>query len=208
MSNVVVESETNTPIDPYPLLGVHDPTSLFNAIHQGDLNAVIILLRRGASVNSFSDHNDSVTPLFTAVRHGLYDIAKVLLENGACVNVACGNDHDSPLGVAARHNMCDMAELLLQYKAGIDWDHCRLPLELACWYGHLEVAEFLINHGASTKPRGKWGPVSYMGIASHRGHQHVVDMLERHGAYKPPPEPPYFPSKESPKRRNRFAFWK
>ncbi|XP_073950736.1 transient receptor potential cation channel subfamily A member 1 homolog [Choristoneura fumiferana] len=86
-------------------------TPLHTAIESGDLDAVQVLIRRGASVNRVSDQND--TALHIAVHHP--HILKYLLDETDVKN--CFNDQGSaPIHLAVGINKLQSVRLLLDIK--------------------------------------------------------------------------------------------
>ncbi|MFC3161422.1 ankyrin repeat domain-containing protein [Chryseobacterium arachidis] len=61
-------------------------TALLVAVwNEKNLNAVDLLIQKGADVNQTND--DKQTPLLKAIQYNLYDIAVLLLKNGASTDV-------------------------------------------------------------------------------------------------------------------------
>lgn len=94
---------------------------------------VCLLLRRGALVNVYDSNQN--TPLYYAVRCGLYDVTKKLLKRGADVN-ARNNDGETPMSVACHGSSYHSS----QQKYGYDDDS-------------YEMLELLLRHGAEINIR-------------------------------------------------------
>ena len=78
--------------------------------------------------------------------------ARVLIENGADLNVLDKIRQSTPLGYATRAGEYELAELFLELGAdpnlcGESWAH---PLRWAGKKGHMKIAELLTRHGART----------------------------------------------------------
>ncbi|CAC5412137.1 unnamed protein product [Mytilus coruscus] len=95
-----------------------DGTSLICvSSHEGDTEAVKMLLKNKADVNKCTD--DKVSPLFMACQKNHVDIVKMLLEYKADVN-KCRADKVSPLFLACQCNHVDIVKILLEYKADVN----------------------------------------------------------------------------------------
>lgn len=103
--------------------GARTTTPLLVAVDEDHTDVVKLLLANGADANfrpvtGRPKHDFTPFPLSAAAKRGNLDIAVLLLEAGAEVNLADGNS------------------VLLE------------PLYLALWAGHYEMAELLVDHGA------------------------------------------------------------
>lgn len=87
------------------------------------------------------------TPLHNAAFHGHKEIAKLLIENGAEVNVA-GLDDNTPLHWAAVRGATEIAKLLLENGANANArdKHGHTPFYQAAWNGHIGLAALLWQH--------------------------------------------------------------
>ena len=99
------------------LLDIVDPdvaVSFHCAARNGDINAVVDMLRAGMPVNCFDD-NDR-TALHWAALNNRVDVVHVLLESGVNINWQnlWGN---TPLMEAVKRNNTVVMEMLLQYGA-------------------------------------------------------------------------------------------
>jgi ankyrin repeat protein len=92
-------------------------TPLHHAVEGGQIEAVRVLLKRGALINANDDTTIGETPLSLAVQGGDLNLARVLLENGA------DPDINGWMGLTARIRACrrvdqlgkTMCELLATY---------------------------------------------------------------------------------------------
>ncbi|MES2177060.1 MAG: ankyrin repeat domain-containing protein [Gemmatimonadota bacterium] len=78
--------------------GVGGLTALHHAARDGHAGAAIALLDGGANINDTSDV-DRTTPLLVALINGQFDVAKLLIDRGADVNIA-SNSGNTPLYAA------------------------------------------------------------------------------------------------------------
>ena len=135
-------------------------TPLHNAVKNGHLNAVKLLLKHNANVN-IKDHTDNkcdrgTTPLILAAMHNQIDIANELLDNQANANVK-SLLWDTPLHLAVSYNYKDMVRLLLKYEADIEsrgvFDHT--SMHIASEEGHYDMVKLLLNNGADIEPESE-----------------------------------------------------
>ena len=116
------------------------------------LNVALLLLERGADVNS--PDKDRVTPLHLASSFGLLEIARLLLDHGATANVE--NIHgQTPLHLVSQGELfsnenADVARLFIGLRLEVNARDKDLttPLHFACSHGNFETALLLLDHGA------------------------------------------------------------
>ena len=137
-------------------------TALHIATYHGQLKSAQALLGHGADINARNDWGE--VPLHLAASPSLihrdhHDIMQLFLDHGADANTR--NDTGStPLhysshwgspGYTSTKGTVEGAHLLLKHGADIDAkdDKGRTPLQLALTHGHVEMARFLSEHGAT-----------------------------------------------------------
>lgn len=140
-------------------INVRLPNLSEKAIHmatrRGHFDMVTLLLERGAKIND--KDADNYRPIHHAAdRMRLKDslgkleekmnIAKLLIKNGARINVHSLGQHHTPLDLAAREGDLEMVELLVENGANVN-NH--KPLHLASKKGYLEIVTYLVEHGAN-----------------------------------------------------------
>jgi len=127
---------------------------------------VEMIIKRGADVNMTSA--TGVNPLIVAVKCGYIDLVKILIDNGANVNV---HEHfyfkGTPLHMAARIGRADIVKMLLNSGAEVDAldDWNRTPLaglaEQYLLFGSskkpLDILKMLIDAGADIEAVGSQG---------------------------------------------------
>jgi len=119
---------------------------LIEAGKKGDIEAVKQHLAAGTDVNEKA--NDGVTPLHFATTK---EIAELLIDNGADVNVKHGLSGETPLHYAAYKGHKEIVELLIAKGADLnarDVDGFT-PVDLA--KGHPGIADMLRKHGGKTR---------------------------------------------------------
>ncbi|WP_156307271.1 ankyrin repeat domain-containing protein [Sphingobacterium endophyticum] len=114
------------------------------ASHFGKEDIVRILLRNRANPNSSSQNGYQVFPLHSALSNGFDNIAKMLIEAGAEVNVL-QSSRISPLHLAAQQGNIDLIIILLEHGANISIrnDFGQTASDMASEKGFLEIAEIL-----------------------------------------------------------------
>ena len=123
------------------------------------------------------------TPLLAALRGDHLQVARVLIENGANVNLE--DDHGKTPLVAAYHRNDDVEamRLLLKHSATADvrYDQFGLISHDASYFGCVAVIELLLQHNADVNAGGvdNWTPLFW---ASVGGCVQVVQLLLEHGA--------------------------
>ncbi len=85
--------------------------NIFEASSHGNIEAVRLLIERGACVNAKDSYG--ITPLHCATCKGQIDIVRLLIERGACVNAK--NVHGTrPLHYAAMYGYTNIVRLLIE----------------------------------------------------------------------------------------------
>ncbi len=162
-------------------------TPLMLAAESGYTDLVEVLLKNNAAVD-FADTNtdvpgyDSDTALIHASRYGHIKSIKMLLENGANINLV--NKHgDSALMYAVANNRTKSIEILLENNADTsienNWHHTALMSAAYC--GHEDAIEILLKKDVDINGANKKGITALM-IASEREQQGAVTMLLENGA--------------------------
>lgn len=122
----------------------HGFTPLGLAIQFKNTDIVRYLLGKGADVNLPSQNGYHVYPIHTAVSSNYDEIAKMLVEAGAEVNVIQASG-TAPIHQAAQNGNIEMLILLLENGARIDIrnEYGKLPSDLAAEKGFTEIARIL-----------------------------------------------------------------
>ncbi|KAF7647983.1 hypothetical protein LDENG_00163790 [Lucifuga dentata] len=174
---------------------------LHNACSYGHYEVAELLVLHGAVVNVADLWK--FTPLHEAAAKGKYDICKLLLQHGADPTRR-NRDGNTPLDLVkdVDTDIQDLlrgdAALLDAAKKGCltrvkklctaDNVNCRdthgrhsTPLHLAAGYNNLEVAEYLLQHGAEVNSQDKGGLIPLHNAASY-GHVDVAALLIKYDA--------------------------
>ncbi|KAG1954633.1 poly [ADP-ribose] polymerase tankyrase-2-like isoform X1 [Pimephales promelas] len=174
---------------------------LHNACSYGHYEVAELLVTRGALVNVADLWK--FTPLHEAAAKGKYEICKLLLQHGADPTKK-NRDGNTPLDLVKDEDT-DVQDLLRGDAALLDAAKkgclarvkkictpdnvkCRdtqgrhsTPLHLAAGYNNLEVAEYLLQHGAEVNAQDKGGLIPLHNAASY-GHVDVAALLIKYNA--------------------------
>jgi ankyrin repeat protein len=129
-------------------------TALARAAMRGDVEVIIMLLARGATLNDLemSDLGEGSAAFLVSVIRGDTNLASFLLERGADVETRF-TGRDTPKGST--------------------------PLMWAAWWGFPEMVKLLLKHGASIEARDGEGltALMYAAAAKDRGDTEVLEIL-------------------------------
>ena len=119
-------------------------TPLGLACYFGQFEVARYLVLKGADVNLPSNNGFHVFPIHSAAASSYTDIARMLIENGAMVNVK-QQAGATPLHSAAQNGNLELLILLLENGAEINcrMEGGKLPADLAKEKGFEEIAEIL-----------------------------------------------------------------
>ena len=120
-------------------------TPLGLACYFGHYEIARYLILKGAEVNMSSNNGFNVFPIHSAAAGNYTDIAALLIESGAHVNVK-QQAGVTPLHSAAQNGNLDMLILLLEAGAMVNvrMEGGKLPADLAREKGFVEIAEALV----------------------------------------------------------------
>jgi ankyrin repeat protein len=189
-------------------------TSLHYAAEYGYSAVAKLLIQLGANVNARDNAGNTpfryvIGSLFGWYKPTHYDVAKLLLENGACAEVnAMGKFGRTPLHLASASGCADFVKLLIKYDAKVNVSDIfgYTPLHYAAAAGDLpilaeiieeelnifegfpraleytDIVEVLLIHGANVNAKNNMG-VTPLHIAVSSGDVKIVKMLIKYGAY-------------------------
>eukprot|EP00118_Oscarella_pearsei_P009022 m.49460 g.49460 ORF g.49460 m.49460 type:complete len:1662 (+) comp33992_c0_seq1:255-5240(+) len=143
----------------------------------GNDRIVRLLLHRRAGVEHRT--KDGCTALMFAALAGHVDVAELLLDYSALINVHSDSNMDSPLTFACWKGHVNVVDLLLE--KGADLEHRTkegfTPLMFAALGGHTVVAERLLKRRAKVNvPSGSNNDIP-LTSACWKGHRNVVELL-------------------------------
>lgn len=138
---------------------------LNQAAKKGDLTSVQIFLNAGAELEYLDETTE--TPLVNAAESSHYEIVKLLIKRGACINnerlkslredndelnqiLSAQEEKESQLYTAASHGDISTAQRIIQEGVNVN---CKdkdgnTPLNKAAIHKQLEMCAFLLQHGA------------------------------------------------------------
>lgn len=129
-----------------------DGVSVHIAAGAGHLPALELLHRFGLNANGIPGGVPPLRYIMTwATTSGRAEGVRWLLEHGADPNLAWAEHGDAPLHIAAQRWNVPMVELLVHHGADIHQRRRdgRTPHTIAALYGNEEIAEWLLQHGAT-----------------------------------------------------------
>ncbi|VUC26305.1 unnamed protein product [Clonostachys rosea] len=137
-----------------------DNMSLFNTSAHGLELMVSFLLDRGANVNAIARDGSTALminttgysawpPLCLAAQHGNLEIASLLIQNGANVDIS-NQVGWTPLHICSKYGHAELAELLIAHGANVNAtdSNGETALALASMHDQNAVVRLLISHGA------------------------------------------------------------
>ena len=121
---------------------------------------------------------DGYVLLFYAVGYEHTEVAKLLLTNGAKVNIKTKKLRDTPLHIAARTGNIEIVQMLLDGGANINAvnQYCITPLHNAVKSKKMETVELLLNQGANVNAR-YIDSKTPLHLAVERGCERITKLL-------------------------------
>ena len=124
-----------------------------------------------------------LSPLVAALHNRHFDIAELLFQRGADVDIISHYTNRTPLHAALVDGLVDIAEWLLSHGADAmsQLDGREIPLHLAAKNGKCQVVRMLLKHGVTVNTKNKDSRTS-LHEASEAGQVKTVRLLLQHGA--------------------------
>jgi len=124
---------------------------LIKAVKNGNIEQVNVLITNGVNINAQDDRG--WTSLHRALCHDYFDIAKILIESGADLDIKDNDPGEgwAPLHWASLKNCVEILEILLNRGANINIQNYEgdTPLHFASYHRHAEIVKSLLNRGAN-----------------------------------------------------------
>ncbi len=113
------------------------------------------------SGNSITDREEILNTALVAacIANEQAAVTYLVEQQGVSVNAQAMAEQTTGLHEAARKNFVELATLLLSFGARVDQGDRddMTPLHWAAWYGHLDMMDLLIQHGAPTEALNCYG---------------------------------------------------
>jgi ankyrin repeat protein len=154
---------------------------LFSEVKNNNLDGCKKLINAGANVNALDSRIFS--PLHWAAIKGYADIAKLLIDAGANVDIKNTYVDSAPLTLAARNGHTDVVKLLIDAGADVDVKIKRqlVPLYWAAVGDHADIVKLLIDANANMNKGDEDGITALHG-AAHFGKTNIAKILIDSGA--------------------------
>lgn len=162
--------------------GLHG-NELITAVDLNDVETAEQLIQQGANVNYIDDFG--FTPLFIAIRNKSIDMATMLVNHGARINIDHGpiDNGPIPLMYAIDMNSFEIVKLLVNRGANVNYIH--LGASPLTWALYLKrpntIAELLIEHGADVNYFSS-NRITPLMIACTNGNENLIHLLLSRGA--------------------------
>ncbi len=142
--------------------------TIYVASARGDVDSVKALLRKDPNLISAFSSNDGWGALHWAAYMGRLDVIKLLLENGADVNIRNGANNITPLFWAVHTGHLDAAKLLVEKGADVKIKMKGFETILHS-PGTFETAKLLVDNGADVNAKNDRGMTPLHSIADKSG---------------------------------------
>lgn len=165
--------------------GTFEFNNIFNAIKEGNIEAVKSFLKPGFDINATNKEQD--TPLHAAVCYGYREIIELLLKHDAKMDSINGKNM-TPLHTAVKYGYPGVVQLLLKHGANANATGYKewTPLHVAAKKGNLTIVQELLKAGASVNSLTKvWQTPLDLAIDEHSKEDNqllVVKELLKYGA--------------------------
>jgi ankyrin repeat protein len=150
-----------------------------------NLNLINDLIALGANANWQNGDNYNYTPLHLAVREGSVEIARMLIDAGADLDMEDTWGNKTPLHDAAQNGSVEIARMLIDAGANLNVQdkYGRTPLHWAARFGKIEIVKMLIDAKADLNMQNEdgWTPLH---LAASWGYVEIARMLIDAGAKK------------------------
>lgn len=166
--------EDEPPLDP-----------LVFAVEKKFTDGIRLLAQKGAGKGK--NRHDGLDPLRMAMYSGELKSLRTLLEAGYKPEWQLDESHQTIWHSVAHENMVDACRILCETRAsGMNMpnNYGYTPLMLAAYYGHREIVDLLLKHGARLGPRAKNSNSTALDLALEGGHPGIADRLAQKSRIK------------------------
>ncbi|MCJ1380862.1 hypothetical protein MMC17_003971 [Xylographa soralifera] len=132
-------------------------TALHHAAATGQSQMIRLLIRHGAEIDAIDDNG--ITPLLAAITYHRENAYMELVSLGACIHGRNEGRTPPGLAIAAQEGQIRIIKHLLSVGADIDSlePDMGTPLHRAAWREHKGTIEVLLQMGANTHIKNRWG---------------------------------------------------
>ena len=168
--------------DPSKIKSTNDAIEMYHAFRNNDKDKIQSLLRQGVDPNfTYGRNRETLLHLAVQIKNAdLSDMVKMLLDNGADVNIQ-NNSAATPLFLVAGTNNLKTAEELLKRGAKLniqDMTNGQTPLHKASRYGQFNMAKMFVDQGADLHVKDNYGNTPL----HEAGNALIIRMLLDRGA--------------------------
>lgn len=160
------------------------PDTLINAVKERSTKCVKLLIDAGIDINK--KNRNEITALYEATISGYKNIVKLLVENGAKLDIIDDIYKRSLLHEAVRFKSIDIVNILIDANINLDTRDCegKSALHFAASNGHFKIAQQLINAGISLNLVTEKGYYSETALhnAIEFNHNEIATLLIYSGA--------------------------
>lgn len=155
-------------------------SALMEVVVSEDVEAVRLLLAHGANPNG-SDAAPDKRPLVLAAQLGLTNIAELLLQHGATLDIL--DPHGmSPLCMASTEDHLDTVRILASHGADLNIDINGRPLHAAVTDDRIEMVQLLLELGADINASERRSEQTPLMIAARSPNPAMLRLLLEKGA--------------------------
>lgn len=173
-------TQSETLIDTSYFVPWDDDYNLLLATNRSDTSSVILLLNRGANINTTTV--DGVTPLMYAAESGNLALVQLLVKRGANLNKK-PIDGATALIVASRNNHYEIAEYLVINKAELNIRDANgvTAVNYAAAFNNFDIMDMLVFYGADKEMPDNKGNTPLIS-ASYNNCLEAADLLIQNSA--------------------------
>jgi ankyrin repeat protein len=168
--------------------GHHGDTPLYRACEKGDLDAVKLLISKGAKVDFYGDKGGK-PPIYAAIDKGHTEVLRYLMQLGADVKLQEAKEWwvESPLYLALEnHAPFELIKILVDNGADIKkMCHGESLLHVAVRHGDKECVEYLLEKGANPNTSNDKGETplqcatrGLVELGNNPGSLKIIQLLE------------------------------
>lgn len=167
---------------------------LLDALNEHNFKEALYLLETGRACPNEIEDDTGVTPLHLAIESNQLEIVRILLEQGAEINIITKEGY-SPLHTASQRGNIDILKLLLLKEDANIHEHLQKSdyynieynlrgnaFHIAAICGHLNVVRLFLDHKANIDGMTKEHETAVY-LAAEYGHLEIVQLLLSKGAY-------------------------